>query len=525
MDTAGLIEEAHLRLPEGRLAAAHTNLGNALLSAGRLPEAEDSYRRALALEPGLPEVHSNLAKLLLDAGRIEESIRSAQRALELAPGLAAAHENLANALLNVNLDEAVVHYRAALAAAPGDVPLLTGLATALRLLGRTDEAETHLRRALLLAPDHAHAISTLAETLADRGNFAAAEPLFRKAVALQPDLSEAWLGLSRLRRFTPADGDWLRSVQELAARSSRPREVSALNFAIGKYYDDTGQYEAAFDAFQRANAISRSISRRYDRIDVERRTDALVAAYQRIEPVEGASDGGRALLIVGMPRSGTSLAEQILAAHPQVRGAGELSFWHLASARVGATGVADTALRQLGVDYLHLLGQDGADASLVVDKMPTNFLELGLICRALRGVRIIHMQRDPIDTCLSIYFQDFRATLAYANDLENLAHFYREYRRLMAHWRQVLPRETLLELPYEALVDDQETWTRRMLEFAGLPWDERCLNFHEAQRSVVTASKWQVRQKINRSSVARWRHYAARIGPLLALADPSQPGS
>jgi hypothetical protein len=217
-----------------------------------------------------------------------------------------------------------------------------------------------------------------------------------------------------------------------------------------------------------------------------------------------------------MPRSGTSLAEQILASHPQVFGAGELSYWHSASASMQANGDSEPGtVRRFGAEYERLLAQMPA-AARVVDKMPTNFLELGLICSALPGTRIIHMQRDPVDTCLSIYFQDFRGTIAYANELDDLAHFYQQYARLMAHWRRVLPEGALLDVPYEALVDDQEQWTRRMLEFVDLPWDARCLEFHQTQRSVVTASKWQVRQKISNSSVARWRHYQAHIGPLLA---------
>jgi hypothetical protein len=157
-------------------------------------------------------------------------------------------------------------------------------------------------------------------------------------------------------------------------------------------------------------------------------------------------------------------------------------------------------------------------APRVVDKMPTNFLELGLVLSALPGTKVIHMQRDPIDTCLSNYFQDFRATIAYANDLEDLVHFYRAYERLMRHWRSALPGGALLEVPYESLVEDQEMWTRRMLQFVDLPWDPACLDFHQTQRSVVTASKWQVRQKINRLSMERWRHYRPYITPLLELA-------
>ena len=204
-------------------------------------------------------------------------------------------------------------------------------------------------------------------------------------------------------------------------------------------------------------------------------------------------------------------------------GAGELNFWHSGSLALRAAGPgAEDRIRQLGADYERLLAGMSNGAPRVVDKMPTNFLELGLVLRALPGTKVIHMQRDPIDTCLSIYFQDFRATIAYANDLDDLVHFYRAYERLMQHWRSALPADTLLDVPYEALVDEQEAWTRRMLEFIELPWDPACLDFHQTQRSVVTASKWQVRQKINRASVARWRHYQDYIAPLLALAGRAE---
>jgi len=506
------------------LAAAHSNLGNALLGLGRAEEAEASYRRALAIEPDRAEVHSNLAKLLLDVGRTEESIASARRAVELAPGLGAAHENLANALLNVNMERAVRHYRAALESSPQDAEVHNRLGIALRLLGRTDEGEASTRKALELKPGYAPALAALAEVRADRGEFEAAEELFKQALAAQSDLSDAWVGLSRLRKFTTADADWLAQAERLL-ESSSPREAAALGYAIGKYYDEIDDPDRAFASYRRANETARRHARAYDRQAVEQQVDALIAAYgQPIVAVTGATQTRRPVLIVGMPRSGTSLTEQILASHPAVFGAGELSYWHSVSAALRRTpGVDDAAIREAGAGYERLLLELSSAAVRVADKMPTNFLELGLIHRAVPGARIVHMQRDPIDTCLSIYFQDFRSTLAYANDLDDLAHFYRQYQRLMNHWRQVLPEDVLLEVPYESLTEDAEVWTRRMLEFIDLPWDQRCLEFHQTRRSVVTASKWQVRQKINRSSVARWRRYADHIAPLLPLSQRPAP--
>jgi hypothetical protein len=168
-------------------------------------------------------------------------------------------------------------------------------------------------------------------------------------------------------------------------------------------------------------------------------------------------------------------------------------------------------------EYLGRLRELGGDASRVVDKMPANFWYAGLLHAALPQARIIHMQRHPFDTCLSIYFQNFFNIGAYAHDLADLAHFYGEYLRVMDHWRRVLPPTRLLEVPYEALVEDPERWARRMLDFVGLPWDPRCLEFHRTDRVVITASKWQVRQKISRGSVGRWRNYETHIGPLRVL--------
>jgi len=179
--------------------------------------------------------------------------------------------------------------------------------------------------------------------------------------------------------------------------------------------------------------------------------------------------------------------------------------------------VSASAPHRLGRDYLRLLTSLSGDALRVVDKMPTNFAFLGLIHAALPNARIIHMRRNPIDTCLSIYFQHFESAVTYASDLDDLAHYYTEYSRLMNHWRSTLPQDVILDVPYEGLVSDQEAWSRKMLEFIGLPWEPRCLDFHQTNRSVVTASKWQVRQKISGSSIERWRNYEKFVGPLLPL--------
>jgi hypothetical protein len=222
------------------------------------------------------------------------------------------------------------------------------------------------------------------------------------------------------------------------------------------------------------------------------------------------------VLIVGMPRSGTSLTEQILASHPSVYGAGELTFWNAAfNAYQDASRIAEMAR-----EYLERLSAGSGAALRAVDKMPANFMHAGLIHMTFPQARFIHVTRDPIDTCLSIYFQNFFNMGPHGNDLVSLAHYYREYRRVTDHWRAVLPKEALLEVPYESLVVNQELWTRRMLDFIALPWDARCLDFYKTDRPVLTASRWQVRQKIHGASAGRWRNYEKFIGPLKeALGD------
>jgi hypothetical protein len=254
--------------------------------------------------------------------------------------------------------------------------------------------------------------------------------------------------------------------------------------------------------------------------------DDLIRVYTRetISRTEsGASASVKPIFVVGMMRSGTSLVEQIIASHRAVRGAGELQFWsdavrqHATAMRQGSLG--EPLRKKLAKEYLRILTGHSVDASRIVDKAPVNSDYLGVIHSILPNARIIYMQRDPIDTCLSCYFQQFSPALSFTMDLSDLAHYYREHQRLIAHWRTVLPPGTILDVPYEELIADQEGWTRKILKFLDLEWDERCLDFQSTQRTVATASYWQVRQRIYGDSVGRWRNYKRFIGPLRDLQD------
>lgn len=505
----------------------HNNLANVLRELGRAREAAASYRRALSIRPDSAELHNNLGNALLDLGQIEEAAQSYRRAFELRPDFARALGNLGSAYRELGqFNEAESSYRRALLMAPELAELHTNLGIVLRLQGKSSDAGASCRRALELNPHSAAALSLMAEIQAENGEFAEAEALYGQALAAEPEWPAAWAGLAGVCKMKGGNEEWLSSVRRLADKQLRARDEMQLRYALGKYFDDVGAHEAAFDNYLRANELAKTTRPPHDRQALTRTFDCVLELYDRdwLGRVRGfGNESARPIFVVGMPRSGTSLTEQILASHPAIFGAGELAFWKIASPKVARSTLDPRAhgkvLRETAAEYLRLLSELDQDAERVVDKMPANFVYLGMIHAALPNARIIHMRRNPIDTCLSIYFQNFHIAHSYTNDQGDLAHCYREYLRVMDHWRSLLPADALLEVPYEGLVEDHELWSRRIVDFVGLPWNPACLEFHSTVRRVSTFSKWQVRQKITKSSVERWRHYAPFIEPLLRLAE------
>jgi tetratricopeptide (TPR) repeat protein len=510
---------------EPDFAEAHNNLGNVQRDLGQLASAAESFRAAIAAKPAYAEAHNNLGNALLDLGQIEAAVESYRRAAELKPDYFKACGNLGSALRELGrLEEAAECFRQALAIRPDCLETLTNFSLVERLRGRAGAAEASLRGALEQHPSSTPVILGLAELSADQGRFAEAEDLYRRAFGLNADSAAAWAGIADLRKMGPADADWIAGAERLAAQPRRPRETAQLHFSMGKYFDDVADYNRAFANFHRANETVKTYRPPHDRELLSQTFEFVRQLYDRdwLDRAKvRAEAAARPIFVVGMPRSGTSLAEQILASHPEVFGAGELSYWKSASLQVGSAtlreGPSAALSAQFAQRYLQTLGELAPGAARVVDKMPANFAHLGMIHAALPGARIIHMRRNPIDTCLSIYFHNFHIAHSYSNDLDDLAHYYEEYLGVMRHWHAILPRDAILEVPYEALVEDPETWSRKMVEFVGLPWNEACLNFHETRRSVSTFSKWQVRQKISTASVERWRNYVPFTGPLLRL--------
>ncbi len=484
-------------------------------------QALPALRRAAELLPQDPETRANLIDELIntggslrEAGQRQEAIAAFEEAADLGPKRADAHFCLGRVLLESRRPRrAADSFRNAIAVQPGLVAAHQGLATALRGLGAAAEAQASCERALALAPESPDVMLLLGELRADRGQFAEAQELFERVRSTHPTYAPAYSSIASHRRMTRADDSWLQGVHALlATQLPLPDEVQ-LRYALGKYFDEVDDYDNAFDSYQRANELNKRLGGTYNEADL---TALLERIIKRCDGsvLPGASDSEEPVFIIGMPRSGTSLAEQILASHSSVAGAGEVAFWD----GVFERGPQDN----LATRYLQRLHERARGPLRTIDKMPANFAYAGFIHSVFPRARIIHMQRHPLDTCLSIYFQSFFNVTAYANDLNHLAHYYGQYQRIMAHWRKLLPSHVLLEVPYEGLVQDPELWTRRMLEFIGLPWDPACLQFHENERAVITASRWQVRQKINAASVGRWRKYAKHLGPLRHLSPDDQ---
>jgi tetratricopeptide (TPR) repeat protein len=499
--------------------------GNRSIERGAYSEAIGLYQDLIKIAPRHVAAFNNLGAALSKLGRYKEAEAYFYQAIKIDPDLADAHSNIGNVrLLKGQFASAEQFLRRALKLNPRHVDARVNLGLTLCFLSRLPEAKSQFQKALKYQPRSADALSGLALISMTEGSFDQTAAMLGRALHVSPRMPRALALQVGLRRMTPSDSAWLKNAEEVAASEIGPLDESELRFAIAKYYDDVEDFERAFQNYKRANELLKSIAEPYDREAYSRFVDSMISIYtpEVIASANGnASNSMKPVFVIGMPRSGTSLTEQIISSHPSAKGDGELEFWadavHEHQALIKEGPLNESTRRKLAEAYLRVLEAGSGDALRIVDKAPVNSDFLGVIHSVFPNARIIYMQRDPIDTCLSCYFQKFVLSLNFTIDLSDLADHYRQHQRLMAHWRAVLPPGTMLEVPYEELVADLEGWTRKILDFLGLEWDERVLNFHETKRNVATASFWQVRQKIYKSSVQRWRNYERFIGPLRHL--------
>jgi len=378
---------------------------------------------------------------------------------------------------------------------------------------------------LNLQPDSAELIVSKADLLEREGEVEAARELIAPVLENGLHLSAGLVFANLCRHFQECDQaiNYLEKLLQLLGHSGNAAEQ--LHFSLGKLYDRQKKYNKAFEHFERGNKLRPTFFEPEKQVANFAALKKLFSGEFLASAPKSDMDTEVPLFIAGMPRSGTTLVEQILASHPLVYGAGEISdmgrlVGELAQGHYGAKGYPDCfrtldrqALNILARKYLESVQKLAPEAQRITDKMLTNFQHLGLIALLFPKARVIHCKRDPRDTCLSIYFHSFPWNNLYAHNLEHLGIYYRQYAELMEHWHNVLDIP-ILDIQYEELVGDQEGWTRRLVEFAGLPWDDHCLAFHKSKRPVTTMSYDQVRRPIYTSSVARWRHYQDHLGPL-----------
>jgi tetratricopeptide (TPR) repeat protein len=501
------------------------DLGLACLEVGRVSDAIAALQWAVASNPSYADAHFRLGIALEKVGDISGAIVAYDRATRLLPSLAEAWFR-AGALVYTlgHRDEAIGCFRRAAATGGRTSFGRLGEARALLTEDRDREAEQVLREILVADPRNAMAYDLLGNLLSEFGRFDEARACLERAIAMAPLLAGSYYDLVRCRRVASDDGLLQQMEKALTTPGLEVAQRLRLHLAIGKAADDLGNYALAMQHFDAADAVrsgpgsfdSDAFSIEIDRL-IARCTPELIARATEL----GSTDV-TPVLIIGMPRSGTTLVEQIVSSHPEVGACGELNFWNERGAawhRSGAAGNEKPFLAKAAADYLGVLRTIAPKAARVTDKMPFNFLWAGLIHLAFPRAIIIHCRRIAVDTALSIHQTHFHAGLAFPTGGVELVSYFRSYQRLVDHWRRVLPADRFLEVDYEDLTRAPEPIIRPIIAACGLAWDDACLRPECNPRTVKTPSKWQTRQPIYRTSVARWRRYEPWLGPLRALVD------
>ena len=498
-------------------AVAHYNLGSTLQELGRLEEAEASYKKTIVMKPDFAEAHSNLGATLEELGRLDEAEGNYRQAIALKPDFAEAHSNLGGTLKELGrLHEAEASYKKAIAVKPGFSEAHSNLGGTLKDLGRLDDAEASYRRAIALKPDYAKAHSNLGSTLQELGRLEDAEASYRRATALKSDFAEAQRNLAMMKKFSSRDEQFLEMQTLYHDPTISEDDLCRICFALAKACDDLEDIAEAFQFYREGNAL-RKKKLGYEKAKDQKLFEKLKTSFPSIishafEP-EIVAPEHTPIFIVGMPRSGTTLAEQIISSHPLVTGAGELNFVSQFGnpMTVGQPPLNDAALTRFREQYLNALQQRSEGNAIVTDKMPQNFRFLGLIATALPEAKIIHVKRHPAAVCWGNYTKHFvNDSLGYCYSLGDILHYHELYEDLMGYWHQVLPSK-IYDLDYEVLTEHQEEETRKLIDHLGLEWSEACLSPQDNKRSVATASSAQVRKKVYQGSSERWKLYRKHL--------------
>ncbi|TJV68416.1 MAG: tetratricopeptide repeat protein [Mesorhizobium sp.] len=510
-------------------AAALHFLGLLLHQTGRSEEGLELIEQSVTLQPRNADFLNNMGTVMRDLGRIAAAVDFFRGAVDIKPDQLAARDNLGSSLKQLGqFDAAEEIFRGTIGRNPFHVRARIGLAETLQEAGRLDEAIKLFRESLSIRPKDAELLYGLGVAMMEKGKLDEAADLARQAVAVVPGMAKAWLLLTQVKRQTERDKELAGMEAEHAKAPQGSLARMQLSFGLGKVNDDLKDYGRAFDYFAEGNAIRRQ-GIDYDPVRTRGEFEAMKAAFDKTffekHRTSDISDD-TPIFVVGMPRSGTTLVEQIIASHPQVYGAGELNILKTAVGKqfpmsmpggfpAGIADMPDEAFAEAGQAYLDMLHSRYPGNRHVTDKMPGNFMLVGFLHMMLPKAKIVHCARDAAATCLSIFKVHFRGdSHRYGYDLGELADFHNLYTDIMAHWHKVLPG-VVHDVRYEDFVADQEGQTRALMAHLGLPWDDKVLSFHETDRPVRTASAAQVRQPMYQGSVDLWKRYGDRLKPLL----------
>jgi tetratricopeptide (TPR) repeat protein len=506
------------------------------MQAGQQAKAEQLWLEAVKAAPNRGEFQGNLGQMYLNQGRYAEAVPRLRQAMELDPRSLPTQLGYCKALLETGrYEEAYPILDRARKRHPSDPIVLMGLYCACQQLNRIEEGRACLENILEHQPDHAEALFELGVLDNQAGRFEQGEAELRSALASRPDYVDAYTALAEIKKFVADDDADISAITAMLSRTApNSPERAKLAFSLGKIMDDLGHYDRAFEYFREANAIRK----RHGRYDNNRELAHLRTIMETFTPEMMSQTSGlddpTPVFILGMPRCGSTLVDQILVAHPEVAGVGESSFFeHLLLHRSSdddpltvqkLASFAPEQWRAFGQDYLHKLRTNHPDALRITDKSLRNIRLIGAIHCALPKARIVHVRRHPLDTCLSIFKTDLRDHLFdYGCSLDTLGEYYLMYLKLMQHWRDVLPAGVMYELDYENLIAHQEGETRKLLDACGLPWNEACLQFNQTENIVRTASVAQVRRPVYTDSQAAWKRYKKHLKPLMDILGTKYP--
>jgi len=548
-------EEALNQQPD--FVEALNNLGNILTELGKLDEAIKSYEQALAIEPNYIEVHNNLGNILNDLGQLDEAVRHYEKAIAINPDYVEAHNNLGSTLNDLGqLDRAVEHYEKAIAINPDYAEAHNNLGTTLKAfgqfdkaiesfmkaltinpnfadalfnlgvsyydLGQTDEALNSYKQALSISPYFAEAHSNLGLILQELGQSDEAFNSYINALAIDPDNAQFHRNLSTLKHYKDGDTQLTHMLTLLSTNNLNVSERISLCFALAKAYEDLGKKDELFKVLNEGNQLRKEEINYSIEKDLNNHSLLRKIFKSSLQELSYKPLNVRPIFIVGMPRSGTTLVEQIISNHHKVHGAGELPTMDNLVAPIlngylsnnNALSEKDYLLLRQRYLYCHLSDLNSSE-SFITDKMPTNFENIGFILKAFPEAKIIHLKRDAMAVCWSIYQRHFpNVSLGFPYNMKDLAQFYNSYSELMNFWHELFPNQ-IYDLSYENLTTNQENETRKLLEYCELDWDENCLNFYTNKRAAKTASSLQVKEKMYQGSSEIWKKYEPYLKPLI----------